>query len=87
VGGKVDLPGTAILMAVQGNKGIKGRNIFRLNFAINLAPGLLADWLCQKINGRATKLLIDRIEVPIDKSEIERVIAEKIRKESKLQHT
>jgi len=85
VGRKVDLPGTAILMPVQGDKGIRGRYIFMLNFAINLSPGLLADWLCEKINSQATRLLMDRIEVPIDKGEIERVIAEKIGRESKLQ--
>jgi hypothetical protein len=40
-------------------------------------PELLANWLYKKINGRATKLLIDRIEVQISKNEIERVISEK----------
>ena len=58
-----------------------------LNFGINLAPGLLANWLYEKINGRATNLLMDQTEVPIDKSEIERVITEKIEKESNLDRT
>ncbi len=44
--------------------------MFMLNFAINLAPGLVANWLCEKINSGATKLFMDRIEVPIDKSEL-----------------
>ena len=87
VGKKVDLPATATFMAVQRSKGIEGRYIFMLNFGIDLAPGLLANWLYEKINGRATKLLMDRTEVPIDKSEIERVITEKIEKESILHPT
>ena len=84
---KVDLPATATFMAVQRSKGIEGRYIFMLNFGINLAPGLLANWLYEKINGRATNLLMDRTEVPIDKSEIERVITEKIERESNLPRT
>jgi len=87
VGIKADLPATAVFMAVQRSKGIEGRYIFMLNFGINLAPGLLANWLYEKINGPATKLLMDRTEVPIDKSEIERVITEKIEKESNLHPT
>ena len=87
VGKKADLPATATFMAVQRSKGIEGRYIFLLNFGINLAPGLLATWLYEKINGRATKLLMDQTEVPIDKSEIERVITEKIEKESNLDRT
>jgi hypothetical protein len=87
VGKKVDLPATATFMAVQRSKGIEGRYIFMLNFGINLAPGLLANWLYEKINGRATKLLMDQTEVPIDKSEIERVITEQIEKESNLPRT
>jgi hypothetical protein len=87
VGRKVDLPATAVLKAVHRSKGIEGKYIFMLNFGINVAPGLLASWLYEKINGRATKLHMDKIEVPIDKSEIERVITEKIEKESNLPRT
>ena len=82
VGTKVDLPANATFMSVQTSKGIEGKYIFMLNFGINHAPGLLANWLYEKINGRATKLLMDHTEVPIDQSEIERVITEKIQKES-----
>ena len=84
LGRKVELPATAIFMPVQRSEGKEGGYIFQLSFGINLAPGLLADWLYEKIKGRATKLLIDRTEVPIDKSEIERVITERIEKESNL---
>ena len=87
VGKKVDLPATATIIPVQRSKGIKGRYMFMLNFGINLAPGLLANWLYEKINGRATMLLMDQTEVPIDKGEIERVITGKIEKESNLDRT
>ncbi len=87
VGKNVGLPATANIIKVQRSKGIEGRYMFMLNFGINLAPGLLANWLYEKINGRATNLLMDQTEVPIDKSEIERVITEKIEKESNLDRT
>ena len=87
VGKKADLPATATFMAVQRSKGIEGRYIFLLNFGINLVPGLLAAWLYEKIHGRATKLLMNQTEVPIDKIEIERVITEQIKKESNLHGT
>ena len=71
-----DLPGNAVIMKVHPS--IEGKEMFLLSFGAKVAPGLLASWLYEKINGRATKLLIDRIEVQINKSEIERVISEKI---------
>ena len=73
---KADLPGNAVIMKVHPS--IEGKEMFLLSFGAKVAPGLLASWLYEKINGRATKLLIDRIEVQIDKSEIERAISEKI---------
>jgi hypothetical protein len=75
---KVDLPGNAVIMKVHPN--IEGKDMFLLSFGTKVAPGLLANWLYEKINGRVTKLLMDKIMVPIDKSEIERVILEKIEK-------
>lgn len=71
-----DLPGNAVIMKVHPS--IEGKEMFLLSFGAKVAPGLLASWLYEKIKGRATKLLIDRIEVQINKSEIERVISEKI---------
>ena len=71
-----DLPGNAVIMKVHPS--IEGKEMFLLSFGAKVAPGLLASWLYEKINDRATKLIIDRIEVQINKSEIERVISEKI---------
>jgi hypothetical protein len=73
---KADLPGNAVIMKVQSS--VEGGKMFLLSFGAKVPPGLLANWLYQKINGRATKLLIDRIEVQINKSEIESVISERI---------
>jgi hypothetical protein len=73
---KADLPGNAVIMKVHPS--IEGKEMFLLSFGTEIDPGLLGSWLYEKIKGRATKLLIDRIEVQIDKSEIERVISEKI---------
>jgi hypothetical protein len=84
---KVDLPGDAVLMKVHTSKAIEGKYIFRLIFGTNVAPGLLANWLYEKINGRATKLWIDRIEVQINKSEIEKIITEIIGNKSNFDHT
>jgi hypothetical protein len=85
--GKADLPATAVFMPVHRSEGEEGGYIFQLSFGVNLAPGLLATWLYEKINGRATKLLMDRTEVPIDKGEIERVITAKIEEESGMHGT
>jgi hypothetical protein len=73
---KADLPGNAVIMKVHPI--IEGKNMFLLSFGTKVAPGLLANWLYEKINGRATKLRIDRVDVQINKSEIERIITEKI---------
>ena len=84
---KLDLPATAVFMPVHRDRGKEGGYTFHLSFGINLAPGLLANWLYEKINGRATKLLMDHTEVPIDKSKIERLITAKIEEESKFHRT
>lgn len=73
---KADLPGNAVIMKVHPS--IEGKNMFLLSFGTKVAPGLLANWLYEKINGRATKLRIDRADVEINKSEIEKIITEKI---------
>ncbi len=59
---------------------IEGKKLYRLGFDAKVPPELLANWLYKKINSRVTKLLLDRIEVQITKSEIERFISEKIGK-------
>ena len=84
---KVHLPGDAVLMKVHTSKAKEGKYIFMLNFGANVAPGLLANWLYEKINGRATKLWMDRIEVQINKSEIEKIITETIGNKSNFDHT
>ena len=78
----VDLPADVILMKVHPSevKGIEGKNMFLLSFGSKVAPSLLADWLYEKINGRVTRFCMDRIEVSINKTEIERIISEKITK-------
>ncbi len=73
---KVHLPATAVIMKVYPSK--EGKEKFLLSSGNKVAPALLANWLYERISGRANKLWMDGIEVPIDKSEIERVIAERI---------
>ena len=79
---KLDLPADVILMKVHPSdvKEVEGKNMFLLSFGSKVAPSLLADWLYEKINGRVTRLHMDRIEVPINKTEIEKIITEKITK-------
>ena len=79
---KADLPADVVFMKVHPSdaKVIKGKNMFLLSFGSKVAPPLLADWLYEKISGRATQICMDRIEVPINKTEIERIITEKIGK-------
>ena len=79
---KVDLPADVILMKVHPSdvEGAKGKNMFLLSFGSKVAPSLLANWLYEKINDRATQLRMGRVEVPINKTEIERVITETIGK-------
>ena len=78
----VDLPADVLFMKVYPSdaNAIKGKNMFLLSFGNKVDPSLLADWLYEKIDGRATQLFMDRIEVPINKSEIERIITEEIGK-------
>jgi hypothetical protein len=79
---KLDLPADVILMKVHPSdvNGVEGKNMFLLSFGSKVAPSLLAYWLYEKIHGRATRLDMDRIEIPINKAEIERIITEKITK-------
>jgi hypothetical protein len=78
INAKTDLPGSAVIMKVHQTK--EGKELYRLGFGANVPPELLANWLYKKIKGRTTKLLLDRKEVEINKSEIEMVISEKIGK-------
>ena len=78
INAKSDLPGSAVIMKVHQTK--EGKELYRLGFGVEVSPDLLANWLYKKIQGRATRLLLEGKEVEIDKSEIERVIFEKIGK-------
>jgi hypothetical protein len=83
-GTKVEIPGSAILTF----DGLIGRKAFGfpvtlefiLTFSSGVSAGIVANWLYEKIKGRALKLRIDRTEVQINKGEIERIIFEKIEK-------
>jgi hypothetical protein len=83
---KRDLPADTVFRRVHPSdtKAIKGKNMFLLSFGSRVAPSLLASWLYEKISGRATQLRMDRIEVPIDKAEIERIITEKMGKKESI---
>ena len=43
-----------------------------------IAVGVVANWLYDKLKGRATTLRIDRIEVHLDRGEIEKILVERI---------
>jgi hypothetical protein len=83
-GTKVEIPGSAILTF----DGLIGRKAFGfpitlefiVSFTSAVSAGIVANWLYEKIKGRASTLRIDRTEVQINKGEIERVIIEKIEK-------
>ncbi len=75
---KAGLPPNATLLEVVASKAREGTHFFMLTFGIKVDTGLIANWLYEKLRDRATKLRMDRIEVQINKSEIERVILEKI---------
>jgi hypothetical protein len=76
---KTDLPASAVIMKVNETK--EGKELFRLGFGDGISPARLANWLYKKIQGRATKLLLDRKEVEIDKTEIERIFSDKMKNE------
>ena len=55
-----------------------GRKIGR-NTAIGVVSGIISDWLYDKLKERKVeKLRIERTEVEIDRSQIERIITEKM---------
>lgn len=56
--------------------------IIRLTLKIgsDIAIGVAAAWLYDKLKGKATKLEIERTEVQIDKGEITRILTEKAKK-------
>ena len=52
---------------------------FALTFGSGVAAGVVANWLYDKLNKRAEKIVINRKEVEFDKEKIKRVIEETIR--------
>jgi len=48
-------------------------------FAVDLAAGVTANWLYDKLKGKKIKVIIERTEVEIDRGEIKKVIIEKLR--------
>ena len=82
----VNIPGNAILkakgIAVRKAFGLPETLEFVLSFGSGVASGIVANWIFQKIKGRATAFKIDRVEVKLNKGDIERVLIEKIREVS-----
>lgn len=78
----VNIPGNANIKA----KGIAARKAFGLSETLELVltcgssvvSSIVANWLWQKLKGRATSLRIDRVEVELNKGDIEKVLIEKI---------
>jgi hypothetical protein len=78
---KSSLPASAVLMKVHLGGPMKGKLTFLLSFRPGVDAGLMANWFCGKIKGRATKLLLDQAEVNINKEEIEKIVIEKLGRE------
>jgi len=45
-----------------------------------LAVGIAANWLYDRLRGRATKIRIERTEVRLERGEIKRILTERIEK-------
>lgn len=81
-GTSVEVPGDARLEV----EGILKRKAFgipeTLELALTLgsgvATGVVANWLWAKLNGRASRLRIERTEIELDEGVIRRVLHEKI---------
>lgn len=54
-----------------------------LSFGVGVSSSLVASWLWSKVQGRATTLRINRVEVNVHQGEIQRVVAEQIEIERK----
>lgn len=83
-GTKVEVPGNAILtlnnIIVRKAFGVPTTLEFIVTFTGGVSAGIVANWLYEKIKGRASKIRIERTELQIKKGEIERIIVEKIKK-------
>ena len=54
-----------------------------LSFGVSVSSGLVANWLWSKLQGRATTLRINRVEVNMQQGEIQRIVSEQIEIEHK----
>src|SRR3989304_475058 len=45
-----------------------------LNFSSGVAVGVIANWIYDKLKGKANSITIDRIEIELNKGEIERIL-------------
>jgi len=61
-------------------EGVPQEVIIILTLLSEFAVSLAANWLYDKLKGKATKLEIELTEVEIDKDEIKRIIIEKVKK-------
>lgn len=77
---KTSLPASAVLMKVHLSLSTEGIFTFLLSFRPGVDAGLMSNWLCEKIKGRATRLRLDKAEVQINKEEIEKIMIEKMGK-------
>lgn len=77
-----EIPGNATItlgeMLVRKSVGIPETLEFALTFGGGVASGLVANWLYEKLRGRAAVLRIDRQVVEIDQGAITRVLTERI---------
>lgn len=84
IGKKPELPDDIILF-YEGSKFKKAFNFpdvlnFTLTFGAGATSSLLANWLYEKLKGRATKLRMDHEEMEINESKIERIVERVIQK-------
>ncbi len=77
-----DIPGGARLTFetthIRKAFGIPETLQLALTFGTGVASGMVANWLFQKLNRRATKLRIDRTEIEIEEGAIRRVIETRV---------
>ena len=72
---KLIYKGTSIREAVGTPEVIN----FVLMFGSEVAAGIVANWVYDKLKNRAEKIVINRREVQMDREEIKRVIEEEIK--------
>lgn len=87
-----EMPGGALInykgRLTELKESISAKNVLHvitllLTFGGNVASGLIANWLYEKIKGKATKIRIQRKEIQIDEGEIKKIIDEIIEAEEK----